>query len=817
LPSEEENKSKENRNFLPLRLTYGKKSTRNLVNRVFSPMETKLIQDAADALRLLQHTPPTSLVTPDYFEKQSVVVCDFILDKDNNVMSVCEPIFNMIHPKDTFALKKRENNDLILNKWYKHKKEECDYCVIVGLSKTSNVCFITHSSAFRTDWSNLEDLSFLENYSDAFLELEDLEFNRPILFSSDTPFLLKEGQVRLFFLKKEEKQPKEEKKEEKKRSMSKPKTFEECQAKHADLQERLARLDLRKFQSSGNNTAKLKEYSTTLDANSDKKLISKYAGCLSTFENLIVMAEHDTTLPVILQTLDEIGRLLNEEMGNVSKSERTKISKQHQKFMAMDQNLVGKEKQINELLAQCKGLADGTIAAAPTPQKKSAVSSSGAPASSSGSKKENQKEIIVPEIQEDALSPFICDEPNGPLGYINVIKEWKTQWKTLFSSMVAALKNEQLDALYQKWIEEEVKVSEQTRVARVDNTSKVDVTLYVAYGEALKKIYEDTKHKPAATNSNQNSNGSSNVLKAPPKNIRCEDCGERRREFAGMKMCKECFSGTRVEPAIEALEQRADLLCRQAKREGKNGEEDGPINKLYEEYCLVNEKLAEAFDAFLVPNASVAAYERLKEVMDRADAMLPKKNTGTTSNLGGEDDEEEAYNDDEDVEDMIEHSDESSSSEEEFSKKRSKKRSHSNDSDEEEEHSRGEGGGLAHEAMIEMARLPVSSIRESILEAYQNPKRHGWLEEELKRTRAIKEVYGFTVQELWKDEQTGKIHEGEPEEWHTFFEKHSEAIKLCNATRIPDKVRTTLTTKRVEREKEEEPQEDQQEKKQKSE
>lgn len=767
------------------------------------------MKDAENALRLVHQISPDVPFYKEYFEQNSFMFLDPLLNTnldETSVMNACLPILDILHPgqSHTFTLQKPTHTPA-LNSWSTMRGNN-DYYVLLSTSSPCSLSFIPHSQAFASQWLQFaslnNNLSILDNFSNITLNLENLEAGRPILFSFSIAFCLKEGQFNFYRLTRNN--------TKKALIMSKPKTLDECNAKHAELQARLARVDPRALDLSANNMAKVKEHSSSLTANSDKKDINKYAGCLATLEDRIARAENDTKLPGILKTLEEISRVLKEDMENVAKKDRNQASKEYQKLAGMEHNLVGKEQQINDLLARCKGLADGTVAP-----------SSVVPSSA----KEGAKEVVVvvPQIQEDALSPFICDQPTGPMGYQNIVASWKTQWKPLFATMTQALQNEQVTALYQKWLAEEGKVSQQVRIARNDTTSTVDITLYAAYGEALKKIYEDTKHKPSTTTTTTNPtdvtlNGVNSSIKhgSGGKTIKCPDCDKSRKEFSGSGLCKDCFSAEHVEPFIESLEQRADLLSRQATREQ---DEEGPVHKLYEEYCVINEALVVAYENFTVPNATVAVYERLKEVMQRADAMLPKR-----SGEGADDDDEEEYDDRDDIDNMIAHSDEEEEEEQEriSSKKKDRKNnkrgaleSLDDDEDDGDDDEEPKDHGLAHEAMLEMARLPVDSFRAEILKAYLRPERHNWIREELKDAKTIKEVYGFSVQEQWKDEK-GETHKGEPEEWHTFFIKESEAVHLMNETRIPDKIITKKIVKRVERDDEEHKGEEEEEHKKKS-
>jgi hypothetical protein len=392
----------------------------------------------------------------------------------------------------------------------------------------------------------------------------------------------------------------------------------------------------------------------------------------------------------------------------------------------------------------------------------------------------------------------LIDHADGPDGYKAIIQMYQSD-STAISIMVQSLKNDQVTALYQKWSDERKRINVQVLEARRDPSLSVDVTLYVAYGKALKEIYSITKKHNHSTNSNTNTTQS--IPPPPPqvKMIKCADCDKRARAFLESDLCKTCYTETTIEPILEKFDDRADYLARLAKREE---EQDGPMNKLYEEYVDVHEELSRAFTSFKVPNSSAKAWEKLRDLMTKSDAMLPK-----TEN---DNDDEEEFNS-KDGEGIVLHSDEEEDEEEEeeeedededdessSSASRSKKRRKQSSSNE-------EADSLAHNTLLTLQRIPVLSIRESILDDYAN-ERYILVREQLKRLDEVKEVYGFTVQSISKSAQGDEAPECEPEEWHTYYLKRNDAVHQANEISVPDKIKTKIEIKNVEkrsREKEE--------------
>lgn len=756
-----------------------------------------LIEDAKAAGEFLA-TNHDNLASTIFYTKGSIAVFPHVDIK--NIGEVCTTILNtptILTPKEEHERKRTNGPDEPgqFEKeavWKRYNKNTA----IMTLSPCTFKC-VGHSEARRKDWLAISDFEFLDKEDqEGVLEFE-FPPNQGIIISASMPWKLLEGRVKTYILSEKPKTDFSVKK-------NTMKTFEDCAAKHTELKERVAKLDQRVWADQGPNAKTVKQYEETLNAESDKKDIKKYAKCLATLEERVASAEKDTTLPGLLASLEEIRDFLDdpEKLKGVPSRSLESRRKKFDELIKTEQNLVGKAKAIADLLADVKALSE----------------KAGTPKLSAPAKKkkddEAKVEVIVPEIEEGTLTPHIIDHADGPDGFKAVVTSFRDDGAS-FTIMVQALKNPQLTALHQKWTEERQKVNAQCAKAMRDPSETVDVTLFLAYGNALRQVFKETKANTETKPSTSSSVSSSMTTK--PKKINCSECHKTRNAFDDTNFCRECWTEIKLEPRIEGLDERAGYLNRQstketserqkrnksirrknsAKEEGEEKEKEvleegpGPLETLYEQYCDLNEKLIKAAEAFRVPNSSAAAWEKLKVLLDKADAMLPKRG-------GDDDDEEENYSDDAD--DIVAYSDEEEEEEEEDEEedesepKRKRKSRSSADAEDEE--------SLAHQALKTLRLIPVHSVHKGIIDAYASVDRHPWLEEELKRLEDIKEVHGFTVQEVYPDEGD----EGEPEEWHTHFLTRAEAAKQANETRVPGKIKTKVFTKRIrpEEEKEEE-------------
>lgn len=767
-----------------------------------------LIEDAKAAGEYLV-TNRDDLAATTFYTKGSIAVFPHVDIK--NIGEVCTTILNtstILTPKEEYEPGQFETEAV----WKRYDKNTA----IMTLSPCTFKC-VGHSEARRKDWLAISDFTFLDKEDqEGVLEFE-FPPNQGIIISASMPWKLLEGRVKTYILSEK---PKTDLSSTKKPSPMK--TFEDCAAKHAELKERVAKLDQRVWADQGPNAKTVKQYEETLNAESDKKDIKKYAKCLATLEERVASAEKDTTLPGLLASLEEVRDYLDdpEKLKGVPSRSLESRRKKFDELIKTEQNLVGKAKAIADLLIDVKALSE----------------KAGTPKLSAPKKKE--VEVVVPEIDEGTLTPHIIDHADGPDGFKAVVTSFRDDGAS-FTIMVQALKNPQLTALHQKWTEERQKVNAQCAKAMRDPSETVDVTLFLAYGNALRQVFKETK---ANTETKPTSSVSSYVT-AKPKKINCSECHKTRNAFDDTNLCRECWTEIKLEPRIEGLDERAGYLNRQStketserqkrnkairrknaeirasnasKKEGEEKEKEaleegpGPLETLYDQYCTLNEKLVKAADAFRVPNSSAAAWEKLKVLLDKADAMLPKRDGDGTRNAGDDDNDEENYSDDAD--DIVAYSDEEEEEEEEeedeYSSEPKRKRKTHRSSDEDEESG---DGSLAHQALKTLRLIPVHSVHKGIIDAYASVDRHPWLEEELKRLEDIKEVHGFTVQEVYPDEGD----EGEPEEWHTHFLTRAEAAKQANETRVPGKIKTKVFTKRIRPEEEKEEEEKEKSKKNK--
>lgn len=636
----------------------------------------------------------------------------------------------------------------------------------------------------------------------------DIDEGCGIYMSASMPWILKEGRVKAFVITLKNPKGFSKKMEEESKppsAVSKPTTpksekgskpapkggqvlsYPSLSDLHNELKARIAKLDQRVWSDQGANAKTLQQYEASINEASDKGLLKKYANSLATLASRIEAAEKDTSLPGLLKSLKEVHDILSDEsnLKHIKANTRARLQKDYEKLANMEQNLVGKAKAVGDLLNEVRGFV------------------SSPPAGGGGNpipKGDKAKALSIPQIEEDVLSPYVIDHADGPDGYRTVLSSLAKDG-TNFATMVQALKNPELSALYEKWKEQRTQVSGQVQLANRDPTQTVDVTLFVAYGEALRQVFEETKrlNNPVAAEGGSK-NGAAGVTKQAPKTIKCEECEGRKRPFEGSKLCKECWSGHNLKVIIEGLETRADYLSRKVTKEKKEPVDDeekdeenildprGPFEKLYDEYCDLNEELMEAYDAFEKPNSSTPAWEKLKGLIAKADALLPHKPGERVQ----DDDEEDAYEPG-DVDDMMKYSDESSSSPE-GGRRTKKSKKHYSSEEEEDDEEEEEEESLSHKALLTLHRIPVQSVHEDLLDAYAEG-RYTLVEERLKSLENVKEVYGFKVVELYEEE--GKPKRGEPEEFHTYFLKESDRNKVANTMRIKDKTDIEKITRPV--------------------
>jgi len=760
----------------------------------------ELLQDAKDATEYypsLQAAEEEEQVSPStFFNKGSVVV--FPVATQDEIKQAGSSVLGK--PIDLTFKQDVDPSD----KWICLGEN-----TILTIETDCNLLCVPHSYKTRSGWATV-DLSRFDEYSfSSKLDLS-IESGQSILMAHSIPWLLKEGRVKAYIITEAKKMATTNTTTTNTSTTVPPtklSTFSECVVKHAELKERVARLDQRVWTDQGANAITVNRYETTLNGMSDKKEIANYAKSLYTLEKRVVEAENDVELPKVLAKLEEIRVILDDpEKTRHIKANSLKPARNHyEKWMATDLNLIGKAKVINDLLVKLKGLAENNASASVTPKvAKPAKTSPSTPSPSPAS----NLSFEVPQIDEDALTPHLIDHENGPDGYKAIIQSFQSD-STAIGIMVQSLKNDQVTALYQKWMDERKSLNIQVSEARRDPTLSVNVTLYVAYGKALKEIYSITKkHNNSNTNtnpimnttSNTNSiiNTNSNITPAQVKFIKCEDCGKRAKAFEGGNLCKACWTDGTLAPILEKLDDRCDYLARLAKREK---EENGPMNTLYDEYCEVHEELTKAYNTFEVPNSSAKAWEKLKELIAKSDSMLPKK--------GDDGDEDEEDYDSNDADDIVMHSDEEEEEEDEednsadVSSRATKKTKHSNES-----------GSLAHDTLLTLHRIPVLPVREAILDAYSK-KQYAWVQEELKRLDEVEEVYGFTVQSISKNSKGDEVPQSEPEEWHTYYLKKNDAVKQANEIRIPDKIKTEVKPKKVEKRLREDEKKEKEEKKHK--
>lgn len=736
-----------------------------------SNLPQSLLEDATRSLHALNALPLHSPAT-QYFKYSGVVH----IPQNTSVMDTCRLMLSSPYVAILNDAQQTEHNTWL---------HTVSYTVLEATSHKVHVECVAQSEEKRATWCALKEPSTTIVPAHILIRME-LEAGEILFLAPGMLWRVSEGLLKTYTLK---------------MAHAKLKTAEECFAKLAALKERIALIDKRKWNPQGPNAKSIQAAEATPIEKFDKKLIDNFAKSLGTLETHIFEAERNTTLHTILSELEEVRVILDTKFAHVRQTTQTARRKRYDDFMATEYNLVGKAKAVHDLLADVKMLSEST----PGSATRINVTREDASSLVVGASAPN---IVVPEIDESALTPFVIDHADGPDGLKKVLVDHKEN-KAKFATMVASLKNEAVTALHQKWLDASAHVQQQQLEAQRDSgNASIDVTLYVAYADALKKIYDETKGSttttisqavfvpPTATNKPR-SNGTA-------KTIKCGNCEARRREFAGTGLCKECFRDDVLCHDIDTLDARAALLVRQVEREE---DANGPLHKLNDEYDDVHERLIVAYETFDKPNSSAAAWEELKELMTRADAMLPIKKGQKMRVInsarphaggeegGGDDDEEEFGSDDAaGVDSGVEHSDEdddeesASSSPSRSAKK--KKRSSSSTKDDD----------LAHEALETLHRLPVASVHESILDNYHN-KRYVLVEEELKRLKQVDEVYTFTVQSFHKNEK-GEVIEDEPEEWHTSFLKRADAVKLANATAVPDRIRTRVVNKRVEREEE---------------
>ena len=689
-----------------------------------------LIKDFEESSQFLAGNPQEC--NQEYFNKGSVVTFNSVTEK--TLTTHCANILDPHNETEGVTLTTKGNidsNEINTTDWKCFEKDT----VLFALTPCKIKC-IPHTN--RKEWATIKDYNNLGDFT------LNISTGDAVLMAYSVPWFLKEGRVKAFTVTKKQKTPVSKEITKKTVVLS---SFKECADKHAELKARIAKLDQRVWNDKGTNTATVKKYEETLKEGSSKDLIKKYANSLLTLEARIVAAENDTSLPPLLKSLEESKALLdslsNIQGGGGSASLKKSLAscqKKYDDLIKPQLNLVGRAKEIHELLEKLKLLAHSSSSSSSSSKTNNNASGGGG----------GEAVLEIPQVEVGLLTPYEISHAEGPDGYMAVVQSIVKPGKD-FATMTQALKNPQVTALYEKYIEQRDLVGTQTQLARRDPSLTVNVTLFAAYKDALQKVYEDTKAMKANAKGGEGGGGG---VKAPAKTIKCDSCERRVRAFEGSNLCRDCWSHDKLEPILEGLEERADYLSRKlnkeaAKQGGDEEVEETPLQKVYNEYVDLAEELSIAHDAFRVPNSPLAAWDKLKALIAKADELLPKK-PGT--NAEGEDDEEDLFDPDEEAE-FVDHSDESSSK-----STKSKKRSISEE-DEDEDEEEGDNT-LAHNTLLTLHRFPVQTVRENLLEAYYKGQ-YTWVEEELKRLEDIKEIYGFEVIELYKED--GVTKRGEPE------------------------------------------------------
>ena len=773
-------------------------------------LSKELVEDANTTSVYIAENGPVNQNNA-YFEKTGIIV--FENKSEGDILGLCSEAFGC----DVILTLK---NDLCVSDT-QHKQNEYEWkrynkdTVFVVLSETVIQC-IPHT--LNQEWGKIDDFSLFDNNDIVQFNLEPVP-GSIVLFSSTTPWILKEGRVKIYTATRKKKTPHTPMKKTTTTTTPAPTTpsltsasapsvsspFEKVRAKHEEIKARIAKLDPRVWSNKGTNATTVQKYESTIHDDSDKKALKNYAKSLATLEDRVTAAEKDTTtLPALLKSLEEIQTILSDttKMAPLKSATRTRLLNAYEKLSKTQENLVGKTKDIADLLTELQGIEAST-----TPKTKKSTNTDTTKSSSfSSSKKSGSLQIVVPQIDVDALTPYVIASADGPSGYQAVIRSYMADGSK-FQTLVQASNLPELTSLYEKWVEKRKELStlHQQNVRSDEPPQPLDVTLYVAYGEALRKIFEDTQQQNNPTTSAPLGGGvgvGGNTTKTVLKNITCSKCESRRKPFNGTTMCRDCWKDDHLEPLIESIEQRADYLSRQVTKEQEaeamEVDEDGdqvldsrgPKEKIYDEYCDISEKIYEAKEKFEKPNASESTWEKLKALLAKADALLPTI-PGTIVN----EEDDENYEEDEDVDDFMQHSSESSeaseSSEESVSsssasskKNKSKKRDRNEEDD-----------SLAHRTLLMIHRLPVQSIREDLLKEYS--KGHYVLvNERLKSLEDIKEIWGVKITEV--REKDGIKKKGIPVILHTYFLEENEAAKHAADFAVDGRSEAETFSKKIE-------------------
>jgi hypothetical protein len=789
-------------------------------------LSKELVEDANTTSVYIAENGPVNQNNA-YFEKTGIIV--FENKSESDILGLCSEAFGcdvILTLKNDFCVSETQHKQNE-HEWKRYNKDTV-FVVPSDLSSKTTIQCIPHT--LNQEWGKIEDFSLFDNNDIVQFNLEPVP-GSIVLFSSTTPWILKEGRVKIYTATRKKKTPHTPMKKTTTTtttpapttpttsvpSVSSP--FEKLRAKHEEIKARIAKLDPRVWSNKGTNATTVQKYESTIHDDSDKKALKNYAKSLATLEDRVAAAEKDTTtLPALLKSLEEIQTILSDtaKMAPLKSATRTRLLNAYEKLSKTQENLVGKTKDIADLLTELQGIEAST-----TPKTKNS--------SSSSSKKSVSLQIVVPQIDVDALTPYVIASADGPSGYQAVIRSYMADGSK-FQTLVQASNLPELTSLYEKWVEKRKELStlHQQNVRSDEPPQPLDVTLYVAYGEALRKIFEDTQQQnnPTTTSAplggGRVGGGGGGVegggvtnSKAVLKNITCSKCESRRKPFNGTTMCRDCWKDDHLEPLIESIEQRADYLSRQVTKEKKqiseggameidgdneDGDDDaaldprGPKEKLYDEYCDINEEIIEATKKFEKPNASESTWEKLKTLLTKADALLPTI-PGTIVN---EEDDENYEDDEDDMDDFLQRSSESSEASEEsepsdpsgsdsFSsskKNKSKKRNRNEEDD-----------SLAHRTLLMIHRLPVQSIREDLLKEYS--KGHYVLvNERLKSLEDIKEIWGVKITEV--REKDGVKKKGIPVILHTYFLEENEAAKHAADFAVDGRSEAETFSKKIE-------------------
>jgi len=97
--------------------------------------------------------------------------------------------------------------------------------------------------------------------------------------------------------------------------------------------------------------------------------------------------------------------------------------------------------------------------------------------------------------------------------------------------------------------------------------------------------------------------------------IKCQECENNTHPFENSNLCKECWIELNLKARIEDLEDRVDDLSSEIKKR----------QKIYDDFCEINEEITTAYETFEQPDSCACSWEKLKGLLAKADALLPHK------------------------------------------------------------------------------------------------------------------------------------------------------------------------------------------------